>query len=186
MCSRHFIVLPQGQSCNSQSLVPSLRPVTTLIVSFDMRSTTAVIDGAKSQSPTCGAHTALSLALSRGPLAPSSSSLMVFFMTLSHSFCLLRISSLEMSVFDLVFHELIALCMELSVTSWSLSGRMSFWICSVPIADAKKAEGANLATLRISSSQSLIGRVACVRCNSLMSTLRAPLKRREAVSEERT
>ena len=92
---RHSTVLPQGQSSISQSLVPSLRPVATLIVSFDMWCATSMISGAKSQSLACGAQMALSLALSRRLLAPSSSSLMVFFMmTLSHSFCLLRSSSI--------------------------------------------------------------------------------------------
>ena len=87
----HSTVLPQGQSCASQSLVPSLSPVATLIVSFVIRRPTAVIGGARSQSPACGAVAARSLALSRGQLALSSISVEFFFVTaLSHSFCLTR------------------------------------------------------------------------------------------------
>ena len=39
---------------------------------------------------------------------------------------------------------------------------MSFWICSLLVAEAKKAEGASIATVRIPRPPSLIGRVACV------------------------
>ena len=77
----HSTVLPQWQSCASQSLTLSLSPVATLIVSFVFRRPTAVIGGARSQSPECGAVAARSLALSRGQPALSNSSVEFFFVT---------------------------------------------------------------------------------------------------------
>ena len=59
-----------------------LSPVANLIVSFVIRRPTAVIGGARSQSPACDAVAARSLALSRGPLALSSNSVEFFFVTL--------------------------------------------------------------------------------------------------------
>ena len=44
----------------------------------------------------------------------------------------------------------------------NLTGMMSLWIRSVPVADAGKAEGASTITLRIPRPPSFTGRVACV------------------------
>ena len=133
-------VLPQGHSCASQSLVPSLSPVATMIVAFVIRRRTAVIGKARSQSPACGAVAARSLAFSRERLALSSSSVEFFFVTaLSHSFCLRRSSILGMSVPESFLHEFVAMSSALSGTPWNLAGMMSFWICSVLVAESQKS-----------------------------------------------
>ena len=67
-----------------------------------------------------------------------------------------------MSVLDSVVHAFVAMTTALSGIAWNLVGKMSFWIPSVLAADARKAEGASIAALRIPSLPSLIGRVTCV------------------------
>ena len=72
---------PQGQRWGSHILMLSLIPVAIVMVSFVIRSPTAVIGGARSQSPECGAAAARKRAWSRGPLALSRSSFAIFFAT---------------------------------------------------------------------------------------------------------
>ena len=148
--------------------MPSLIPVTNLMVSFVIRSPTEAIGGARSQSPECGAAAARNRARSRGLLALSKSSFVIFLATmLSHS-CFPFLASVGISLAIRFFR---ALTFELSTWLCNLTGRMSFWICSVPAADAKKSDGASTVTLRILRPPSFTGRVACVHCLSFMSML---------------
>ena len=69
------------------------------------------------------------------------------------------------------FQALTDLIRELCAWLCSLSGRMSFWIRSVPAADAKMADDASTVTLRIPRPPSFTGRIAPVYWSSLMLKL---------------
>ena len=87
--------------------MPSVIPVAILMVSFVIRSPTALIGDAIGQSSECGAAAARKRARYRGPLALSRSSFAIFLATKSsRSFCFSCLPSVGTSPADSFFHAL--------------------------------------------------------------------------------
>ena len=150
----------------------NLIPVAILMVSFVIRSSTAVIGGARSQSPECGAAAARKRIWSRGLLALSISSFAIFLATKSsHSFCFPCLPSVGTSFADRFFHASTVLTFELCTWMCNLTGKMSLWIHSVLAADARKGEGASMVTQRIPRPPFFTGRLSRVYWMSFMLML---------------
>ena len=157
---------PQLQGCAAQMDVPSRKPIATRINSSSRRSPNDAIGKACSQSPLWGAATARRRARSRSVVACWSRMADACSMEARSQLLCRCASSADGSVAEYRAAQICRVWEIHGSSSTVVNSKMLDCRFRVPAAEAKKAEGASRAALRIPSPPSLTGRLACIQLTS--------------------
>ena len=179
-------IAPQGQPWGAHKFTPSLKPIATRTASSSSLKPQDETGLAFNQSPLCGAcaarRRALLMSSEHDPKRHCRACCME---ASSQDLCLT--ARLESGVGQLYLADQIPTTPSTNPSrGWKFTGSKAAWVGSVAAAEAKKAEGASKATLRIPKPPHLTGKFACIQCWSDSSQLEILPKIARCNSSNRT